>query len=291
MKREVAWRVFAGEFNSSSYQYTEGGERAPAYVVTPLGARVNRLFVAGVLTDLENVATEEEPMWRARISDPTGVFFVSAGQYQPEASQAISRLQPPTFVACTGKGRLFSPEEGVSYASVRLEMVKEVDAGVRDYWILETCRSLKTRMEVMRAALEMEHPTAAELTALGYSESIAQGLAMALEHYPPPDLERYEVMLVDALRYLLPDYEGEPKEAAEVQETVDEEPKEDEEIEEKVLAVIDEVSESAEGASWEAIVEAARKAGIDKALLEEVTNRLLDKGLIYEPVLGRMRRI
>ena len=29
----------------------------------------------------------------------------------------------------------------------------------------------------------------------------------------------------------------------------------------------------------------------NKAALEEVTNALLDKGMIYEPVLGRMKRI
>ncbi len=294
MQREVAWRVFAGEYNGSSHQYTEGGDRAPTYVVTPLGARVNRLFIAGVLTDLENAGTEESPLWRARISDPTGVFFVSAGQYQPEAAQSISRLEPPAFVACTGKSRLYSPEEGVNYASVRLEMIKEVDADVRDFWNLETCRSLKTRLEATRAAMEMESPNVPELLALGFKESVAEGIVLALEHYPRPDVERYEGMLLDSLRELAPDYEGAPPEA-EVQETLDEaeEDETDEEaaLEEKVLGIIDALTESTDGAPWEAIVEAAHKEGLDKGLLEEVTNRLLDKGVIYEPVLGRMKRI
>src|SRR6266705_1127868 len=47
---------------------------APSYVVTPLGAKVNRVFVVGVITDVENVGSDIQPMWRARVSDPTGTF-------------------------------------------------------------------------------------------------------------------------------------------------------------------------------------------------------------------------
>ena len=49
------------------------------------------------------VALDEEPMWRARVSDPTGVFYLSAGQYQPEAAIALSKIKPPTYVAVIGK--------------------------------------------------------------------------------------------------------------------------------------------------------------------------------------------
>jgi RPA family protein len=97
--REVAWRVFSGEYNASDLEHSTGEERSASYVVTPLGAKVNRLFLVGVLTDLENVGTDTEPLWRARISDPTGVFYVSAGQYQPEAAKALSRMKAPSFVA------------------------------------------------------------------------------------------------------------------------------------------------------------------------------------------------
>ncbi|UCF08828.1 MAG: DNA-binding protein, partial [Thermoplasmata archaeon] len=119
--REVAWRVFAGEYNYTTYVETGSDERAPSYVVTPLGARINRLFIVGVLTDVENIGTDTEPMWRARVSDPTGVFYISAGQYQPEAAQILSTIKPPKFVAVVGKSRTYSPEEGVIYVSVRPE--------------------------------------------------------------------------------------------------------------------------------------------------------------------------
>ena len=57
--REVAWRVFADEFNSSSVEMRDEGEYAPAYVLTPLGALVNRVYAVGVLTEVENIGTEE----------------------------------------------------------------------------------------------------------------------------------------------------------------------------------------------------------------------------------------
>ena len=45
------------------------------------------------------------------------------------------------------------------------------------------------------------------------------------------------------------------------------------------------------GASWDGIQARATKAGVDKDLLEEVINSLLDKGQVYEPILGRMKKI
>ena len=48
--REVSWRVFAEEYNSSTMEHTGEGDKPVSYIVTPLGARVNRLHVVGVVT-------------------------------------------------------------------------------------------------------------------------------------------------------------------------------------------------------------------------------------------------
>jgi len=91
MNRETAWRVFAGEYNDSTVEIKGEGEMEPSFVVTPLGAKINRLFVIGVLTDVENVSEEGE-LIRAHISDPTGVFTLYSGQYQQEATDALSNI-------------------------------------------------------------------------------------------------------------------------------------------------------------------------------------------------------
>src|SRR2546427_5052475 len=131
--REVAWRLFASEYNDANLEMDGGGDRAPSYIVTPLGAKVNRVFVVGVITDVENVGSDIQPMWRARVSDPTGTFHIYAGQYQPEAAATLSKLKPPVFGAIVGKSRIYSPEAGTVVTSDRPERIKSVDdAGRRD---------------------------------------------------------------------------------------------------------------------------------------------------------------
>ncbi len=211
--REPAWRLFAGEFNASSIEHTTDEEYAPVYVVTPLGAFVNRLFVVGVLTEKSNVGSMDEPLWRARISDPTGVFYISAGQYQPEAARRLEQLEPPVYVAVSGKARTYSPEEGLLYVSLRPEMIKPVNEELYYYWVLETCLAMKERIDAMAEVQKMAEPTLEECDALGISERIANGLIFARENYGNVDLERYIYMVHDAFDMVKrpePDLEAQP---------------------------------------------------------------------------------
>ena len=146
-RREVAHRLFAAEFEDSEFSYSESDEeRAPNYVVTPTGARVNRLFVVGVLTELEQV---NDDVLRARIVDPTGPFVVYAGQYQPEALAFLESATPPLFVAVTGKARTFRPEDSdVVYTSIRPESINAVDAETRDRWTVQTAEQKIGRAHV-----------------------------------------------------------------------------------------------------------------------------------------------
>ncbi len=297
--REVAWRIFASEYNSSTQVEKGIEERAPSYVVTPLGARVNRLFVVGVVTDVENIGTEPEPMWRARLSDPTGVFFISAGQYQPEAAQVLSKIKPPKFVAVIGKSRTYSPEEGVIYVSIRPETIKEVNSELRDFWILNACRNLKKRLEIMNSALQMEKPSVDNFISLGADRNLAEGMASAMEHYGYVDIARFNGMLKDALKYLLPEHQTLDEGGTVGSGTVEtKEPTEGEEggednleNEDKLMEIIEALDKDMKGASWDEIIEVAEKKGLSRMKIEETTNSLLDKGLIYEPVLGRIKRI
>ncbi len=282
MIREVAWRIFAGEYADSSLEHSSEGERAPSYVITPLGAMVNRLFMVGVITDVEDVGSEAQPMWRARLSDPTGIYHIYAGQYQPESSAALSRISPPSFCAIMGKARTYSPEDGVIYTSVRPEMVKEVDAKLRDHWILDCARDMKRRIEAVEEAQKMNPATIDGLIALGYRKKLAEGIVLSQQHYGKVDTGRYRAMLTDAARYLLPEYQ----ERAEGPEQG-----EDNEEEQLVLDTVSAMDTDGKGAPWDEIVAAAKKKGLTKERLEEVTNRLLDRGLLYEPILGKIRRI
>jgi len=303
--REVAWRVFAEEYNSSVLEFTGEGEKPVSYIITPLGAKINRMLVVGVATDIEDVGSEGKQRFRARVSDPTGTFYVSAGEYQPAAATALSKMSPPAFVAVVGKSRAYSPEEGVKYLSIRPERVNEVEDTARDCWILETARSTLHRINAVSDGLEMERPSVAELVKLGYHENLADGVVRAIEYYKDIDLDRFRNMVRDALRSLFP----EKREVPAPKRTTA--PPEDKPLPEKgtageeemhevgvgadeedtVLKLIDTLSTKSKGAQWEKLLEAAKAKKIDKVRLEEIIASLLDKGEIYEPELGMMKRI
>ena len=136
--REVARRVFASEFNDASHTFKESDdERAPVYLLLPTGERANRVFVVGTLTETEDVGDDSE-YWRGRVVDPTGTFFVYAGQYQPEAAALLREATPPEYVAVVGKPRTYETDDGTVNVSVRPESVTVVDATVRDRWVVET---------------------------------------------------------------------------------------------------------------------------------------------------------
>ena len=310
--REVSWRVFAEEFASSTMEHSGEGEKPVSYIVTPLGARINRMLVVGVATEIEDVGEEGKPRYRARIADQTGEFYVSAGEYQPEAAAALAKISPPAFVAVVGKSRAYSPEEGVTYLSIRPERVSEVDAEARDYWMLETARSTLVRIDAMQEALDMSQPTVGELIKLGYPDNLAEGVVLAVDYYREVDLDRFRNFVKEALKALAPERSGgrEEKPAVDVPRPTDTEPAvvgdsaaggtAEEELqelevgadeEEIVLAIIDSVGGDSKGAQWEKIVEEAAKRKMDRVRLEEIVTDLLDKGEVYEPELGLMKRI
>ncbi|ESS04771.1 MAG: uncharacterized protein conserved in archaea [uncultured archaeon A07HR67] len=144
--REVARRVFASEFNDAGYTFKESDdERAPVYLLVPTGESANRVFFVGTLTEKEDVGEDSE-YWRGRIVDPTGTFFVYAGQYQPEAASKLRDLDPPAYVAVVGKPRTYETDDGTVRVSVRPESITTVDAAVRDRWVAETAQRTVERV-------------------------------------------------------------------------------------------------------------------------------------------------
>lgn len=298
--RELAWRTFSKEFNSATMDITSSEEKAPSYVVTPLGAKVNRLFAVGVVTDRENIGSEDSPMIRARLADPSGSFYISAGQFQPEATMVLREIQPPEFVAVVGKARVYSPDDSVRLLSIRPESISRCDSKLRDYWIYETCRMTLQRIEIMKEAVEMSDPSAEELKKLGYPEYLAEGAAAAAKHYEQIDLQAFEELVKDSLREIASGSPGEIKEIdleemivspeADEVEVAEVQPS-SEDQEESVLQIIDSLDKRGKGSDWNDVVADAKKRGIDRERLEEICTDLMDRGEIYEPELGRLKRI
>ncbi|KAF5067377.1 hypothetical protein DSECCO2_253990 [anaerobic digester metagenome] len=147
-EREPARRVFAAELRESRHQFREGTEeKSPTYVLLPTGQRCNRVFVVGSMTEKQRQG-EQNMFYRARIVDPTGTTFVTAGNYQPEAMQQIARIEPPAFVAVVGKPNVFeAPDGGGVYVSLRAESVTVVDRETRDLWVLDAAKATLDRID------------------------------------------------------------------------------------------------------------------------------------------------
>lgn len=306
-QREVAQRLFAAEFNVAAHSYKESGDRSPTFVVSPYGAKVNRLFAVGVLTSVEAVGQTGD-RYRAQVVDPTGTFNVYAGQYEPEATAQLQDIRPPAIVALVGKSRTYQPEGGVTYVSVRPETIRVVEKKDRDAWVLDAARHSMLRLDALKEAQKLEQPTQKALEELGFPADVAEGVVKAMEHYGKADLAKYAAIVRDALETLMPggaekvaaepsfapaaaSYQAPtpaakpaPRPAAPAPAAKPENPHKD-----VVLALVEKLDDT-KGAPWEDIVSEAAKKGIAEAAVEEALNALMDDGAIYEPVLGRLKK-
>ena len=174
--REPAKRIFAQELQESNLTYKEEDDQySKQYLITQTGARINRLYITGTLIEKENIGNETE-YWRARITDPTGAFFIYAGQYQQEAADAIVRIEPPGFVAVIGKPNIYTTPEGATMTSVRPEIIQVIEEDTIDQWIVDTAHQTLQRLNDRENAVARQ----------------------AAAHYQT-DLTRYKEMIITAL--------------------------------------------------------------------------------------------
>lgn len=280
-EREVARRTFAREFNDSNLQQGESADRSPNFIVTPAGVICNRVFIAGVLTEVENIGAEGQTMYRARIADPTGVFTVYAGEYQPSAALFLSSVRTPAYVAVVGKARVFNPEKGAYYMSVRPEEINLVDEYVRNRWVymtalftLQAIRNMERAMESGLGGSELERYMSA-------STDDAAGIALALDHYQVSvdRMDAYRQMVMDALATIVDAAPPEKQEPA---------------ADGMALAIIEDMIkrlDRGDGVSYEALLDAAQKLGYEESAVEKTLNALMDAGRCYEPRIGILKLI
>jgi RPA family protein len=272
--RETARRVFAREFNDATLTYGEHTDRTPNFVVTPTGAMCNRIFAVGVLTEVENIGTGGQTLYRARLADPTGAFTIYAGQYQQEAASYLSSAATPTYVAVSGKVRMYSPEPGASYTSIRPEEINIVDRSVRDRWIYHTAVLTLDRIRIAEKALASGF-RGEELTwHLIHQTDDAPGLSRSIDHYTLShnSLQAYRQMVINALSTIV--------EPAAPEQEID--------LNEVILEAVARL-DSGEGAKYEDVLGELRDSGYDPAAVESAINALMDEGRCYEPKIGILK--
>ncbi|AKB46296.1 Glycerol dehydrogenase [Methanosarcina sp. Kolksee] len=287
LKREVAKRVFAREFEAcrelekSERTDSEAADsKTPNLLISPLGLILNRVFVVGVVTELDNIGTQSE-MWKARIVDPTGAFTVYAGQYQPEASIFLSTVQVPAFIALTGKARTYEPEPGSVFVSIRAEEVNVVDEEIRNRWVVDTAEQTVERLEAFSDVLTNGYrgeKLREYLLEKGISSEHTEGIVIALERERSPAefVKLLRASIREGLKALDLDSENNTDAKADQKEFV--------------LELLKEMDGS-KGVDYAAFIDAAASRGISEQVVEEVIRFLLEGGQCYEPKIGIIKLV
>ncbi len=146
--REPAKRVFAAELRETRLQFKDGtDEKSPVYVILPTGERCNRIFFCGQMTQKEKKG-DDTPFYTARVSDPTGIFFINAGSYQQEAMAKISKIEQGMYVSVIGKPVVRTTPDGSVFVSVRVENISETDIDTAKIWVDDAAKATLDRIAV-----------------------------------------------------------------------------------------------------------------------------------------------
>ena len=137
------------------------------------------------------------------------------------------------------------------------------------------------------------------LMAMGVSPAEAEGIAYVLDNDATPDSAIYLKAIQNALRRLLPDEEidfGFPDELGDdMPRSAPSEPSSQgsgkADWEDAVLRLLEELDVDGKGAPRDELERRAESMGISSVDLEEISNSLMDKGLVYEPNLRYLKRI
>ncbi len=283
LDRETAWRIFACEFNRADLMHTTGEEQAPHYLITPTGARCNRIFAVGVITESENIGREND-LWRARVSDPTGAFTIYAGQYQPETGIFLSKAEIPSFIAVIGKARTYDRGDGQIQTSIRPEDLNLVDEYTRDLWILDTAKKTLERIDAMRIGINHSkdpEKLAEYLQSQKITRELSEGISLAVAHYSKPEeyLNKFEEEVYRAVKTII----------TEDTSSLGEESKEEAIEPKEYVANVMEMLDVGNGVQYSDLIEAVRQAKITPEKLESTIKELMSEGRCYEPTIGVLR--
>jgi RPA family protein len=298
-KRQPAIRVFAQEFAEASLIERGSAEFDPSFVVTKLGAKINRMLVAGLLERLERRETEQGAMYQGSIRDPTGLHMFSVGSFQPELHNDMEELLAlheqgdPVLLMTVGKSRTYQGDDGGVWTSMRLESYSIVNAERYAAWLVLAADATLRRIDAWERTRELE-PTAEAFRRAEIPVDLRDGLLLARGHYGEVDPQVNLVGVIESLKRAKGDIA--PVEVGETAtETSTETPSDESEAEAgdakgTIERVIRE-SDAGEGVDHETIVKQCEAAGYDRSAVEDGLDSLVEDGLLYEQRFGWYRHI
>jgi len=302
--REPAWRVTARELESSLEEEKGEGERPTAYLLSPFGARMNRVLVAGSLSPAESIGRDEsQAFWRARLSDPTGAVAVTAGSFQPRAMAQLRAASAPRPAIVVGKAHLFRGRDGVGYVSVRAEGVRSVSENEERAALADIVRQTLDRLDLLDRVEKEPGLTEETLRKEALPAMWLRAARASRARYPNVDRPSFRRELRRAVqrvagesgptRATLPTPTSVTVTRAPAPPPPAAPPTAAERAEESLfLDQLDDAADvSADGyADLKEVLSRVSAQGLDSERAESILNRLEEDGVIEEPIVGKLRR-
>jgi hypothetical protein len=299
-KRQPAWHMLASEFRDATLNEKGSGEFDPSFVITKLGAKVNRVIVAGLLERLEIRETANgSTLYQGQLRDPSGQHYFSVGDYASESMRELTmaltekmEAGEPELILMVAKARWYQTDEGAVYTSLRPEEACIIDGKTYANWITRACQGTIDRMNAFSASLELEPTEQAYASSDSIPANLVDGLVTSRNHYGEIDLEQYKLNVMQALDIA----EGKMANATTAVPTLnlssaDEDGEEAEgssdssDLEECALSIIRQLDQG-DGVDFDAVLSNANARGFSRQDSEAMLDELSEKGVIHEPRFG-----
>jgi len=292
--------MLASEFGDSTLHQQGAGEFDPLFVITKLGAKVNRLVVAGLLERLEPRETANgATLWQGQLRDPSGLHYFSVGDYAPESMRELtlqlsSRIDDgeTVMLIMTAKARYFQNEEGAVYTSLRPEEAAVITRSNYREWLVKAADGMLNRIDAHEKSSSLEK-NLQSLAAAGIAENLREGILLANEHYGEIDLETYRLNIMQTLDIAedrMPSAEvpkvKTPQSSLEVTEDVSgDSATEDVDLKKVMLDLIARLDQG-EGVDFDTLLSNAAARGHDRDAAESSLDDLSEEGTVHEPRFG-----
>ncbi|MBT6973176.1 MAG: hypothetical protein HOA04_08765 [Euryarchaeota archaeon] len=296
-RRQPAIRLLAQEFGESGLSEKGPGEFDPAFVITKLGARVNRLLVAGLLESLEPRETSSGTMWQGQLKDASGTHYFSVGQFDNDTVQAqvetlatLHESGDPILLLMVAKGRCYTTEEGAVFTSMRPEEIAIIDRQRYATWLVQASQETMKRVADHDAAAALA-PSRQAYSEAGIPAHSIEGLLKSREFYGDTDTEVHRLMVMRALdiaegkREVSENTWNSPPAIPKNNTIETNEDTPEGEIGDILTSIIEQLDEG-KGVDLENVLSSASARGFDRQTSEAKLDQLVDEGSLKEPRFG-----
>jgi RPA family protein len=270
-KRESSKWISSKELKDTTFiEEIPEGERGKPFVITPLGTRVKRLLVSGIVT----AKGIEENYTKLTVADSIGPFYVTVfnSEYQPDMKSTADTLELNESVTIMGRVNTFKTDDGVIYININPEKIMRVDAVMLKYWTSRCQRIAIRKILAIGEMSKLDSPDKAKLVAMGYSDEEADCALRHLEHYKSYDIQGFREAITSASNIPV----GEAEDAS---------------LKEEVFQFIKTHADPQKGCRYEDIVAHMKEKNADQAETDELLNMLGSEGEIYEVALKRYKAV